>query len=205
MSGVDTPGRGHWADSTPVLSSPCEPDAKEEEEEVEDTSDEEEEEEETESDGITTSESTMSGMGTETPQTLQLRKQDGGTGAETPQAPVQQKSLYTVFEEKKTTVGAGQLFGSQHTYVLPTGGVGMGDVKRAPGQVDVSLNPDELEGLDAQTLKRKYDTQVEASRAADVESRAELSAVAQEEMQKRKKRKTGKEGEGKDPGKKFKF
>eukprot|EP00808_Paulinella_micropora_P001091 g27255.t1 len=172
----------------------------EEEEEEEDSSEEEEEEEgegeEGEMEGTTTSESMLSGMGTATPQTLQLRKQDG-TGSETPQAPVQQKSLYTVLEEKKTSVGSGQLFGSQHTYVVPKG-----VDKRAPGQIDVSLNPDELEGLDAQTLKRKYDTQLAGQKAVDLEARAEVSAVAQEEMQKRKKRKTGKDAEGKE---KFKF
>ena len=32
------------------------------------------------------------------------------------------------------------------------------------GQVEVSLNPDELEGLDAATLKRKYENQMAAAK-----------------------------------------
>ena len=59
-----------------------------------------------------------------------------GAGAETPTAPVPQKSLYTVLEEKKTSVSSNQLFGAARTYVLPSAGAsGTGGTGRAPGQV----------------------------------------------------------------------
>lgn len=36
------------------------------------------------------------------------------------------RALYQVLEEKKAQVGTGQLFGSQHTYVMPSAGAGAG-------------------------------------------------------------------------------
>eukprot|EP00823_Brevimastigomonas_motovehiculus_P002045 TRINITY_DN131_c8_g1_i1.p1 TRINITY_DN131_c8_g1~~TRINITY_DN131_c8_g1_i1.p1 ORF type:complete len:218 (+),score=109.78 TRINITY_DN131_c8_g1_i1:75-656(+) len=50
-----------------------------------------------------------------TPQILPLRKTDG-TGTETPET---QRTLFTVLEEKKISVGTA-MFGSEKTYVLPT-------------------------------------------------------------------------------------
>jgi hypothetical protein len=50
------------------------------------------------------------------------------------------------------------LFGSAHTYQLPTAASSAAEEKRRllKGQVDVALAPEELEGLDAESLKRKY-------------------------------------------------
>lgn len=109
--------------------------------------------------------STSSGM--ETPETLQLRKdaEDTTTEGSSEKGP---KSLYTVLEEKKAAVGSA-LFGSQHTYVVPPSTAQSESEKRvaaakskAAGAVNVALNPEDLESLDAVTLKRKYEAQLEA-------------------------------------------
>jgi splicing factor 3B subunit 2 len=73
--------------------------------------------------------SASSGM--ETPESINLRKKDG-TGTETPdsiKASSAPRALYQVLEEKKATVGSGSLFGSAHTYALPTGG-GMSEAEK---------------------------------------------------------------------------
>ena len=64
------------------------------------------------------------------------------------------------------------MFGSQHTYVLPTEAAAPTAASEAEKRVaaarnkqqqaiDVALNPEELEGLDAVTLKRKYEEQLQ--------------------------------------------
>jgi hypothetical protein len=72
-------------------------------------------------------------------------------------------------DEKKTGVGASALFGSQHTYTLPTkeseSEKRVAAAKsKAAGAVNVALNPEDLENLDAVTLKRKYQAQLEVCR-----------------------------------------
>lgn len=69
--------------------------------------------------------------GLETPTTVDLRKR---AGAETPDSSVgSHRELYYVVQEKQTNA-AGQLFGSDKTYVLP-----------GKGDVHMSINPDKLE------------------------------------------------------------
>jgi len=123
--------------------------------------------------------------GLETPEQIQLRKKDkDGTGTETPDSVrdvrKQPKQLYQVLEEKKAVVG-GALFGTERTYVLPAAGSSATvattaeteqEKKReaikakSSGQVNVTLNPEELEGLDPAAIKRKYDAQLEAEKKA---------------------------------------
>jgi splicing factor 3B subunit 2 len=112
---------------------------------------------------------TSTSSGVDTPEALQLRKDaedttTEGSNASTDRAP---KTLYTVLEEKKTGVGSSALFGSQHTYVVPTAQSESekrvaAAKSKAVGAVNVSLNPEDLENLDAVTLKRKYEAQLEA-------------------------------------------
>jgi splicing factor 3B subunit 2 len=65
--------------------------------------------------------------GFETPEALNLRKARDGTGTETPDsqrggaAAGIPRQLYQVLEEKKAAVGSGSLFGSAHTYAIPSG------------------------------------------------------------------------------------
>ena len=68
-----------------------------------------------------------------------------------------------MLEQKGTNVGSNQMFGSQHTYVMPDAATEQekriaAKQAKARGEVALSLNPEELESLDATTLKRKYDT-----------------------------------------------
>jgi len=178
-----------------------EDDEEEEEEEEMPPEDDGEDEEGKEMDTEGGTASTVSGL--TTPELLNLRKADG-TGTETPdtlrRGPQQ---LYHVLEEKKTSVG-GAMFGTQHTYVLPGDAAASAAASaqseqekrvemlraRARGQVDVALNPEELEGLDAASLKRKYEAQLSAEQAA---KKAALTAddddEDEEEGGRKKKRK----------------
>jgi len=143
-------------------------DEQEEEDEDEDEDNEDEDDDmESGMESVSSVSSTSSGM--ETPETMQLRKDaDTDTATEgSASAPSAPKTLYTVLEEKKTGVGAGQLFGSAHTYVLPTAQSEsekrvQAAKNKAMGAVNVSLNPEDLENLDAVTLKRRYEAQLEA-------------------------------------------
>ena len=87
--------------------------------------------------------------GLDTPDTIDLRKR---TGLDTPESSYSGagRELYTVIQEKHAAGGAqaGQVFGSDRTYVLP----GKGDVQ-------LSLNPDELEEMlkDKERLKDAHD------------------------------------------------
>jgi splicing factor 3B subunit 2 len=161
----------------------------ESEEELENDEDEDMEDEDIHESGLESVQSGVSGLSTPsgltTPDVVNIRKD--GTGSETP---TEVRSLYTVIEEKKTSVGGG-LFGTDRTYVLPTGNQGI-EQKRAAmrGQVNVALNPDELETLDAASLKRKYDQQLRDQSNVAVAERSEVDEVIEEEARK-KKRKTG--------------
>lgn len=169
--------------------------------------------------------STMSGL--TTPELLSLRKVPDGSGTETPDTVShgarKPQQLYQVLEERKTSVGAG-MFGTSHTYDLsgvgPQTGAGLAPPTeqerrvealraRARGQVDVALNPDELEGLDAAGLKRKYDARM----AADAEV-AKKALVADDDDEdddgtggkKKKRKKAGAGAEAKNKAyKDFKF
>lgn len=73
-----------------------------------------------------------------------------GSGVETPaEAP----ALYKVLKTQKASVG-GALYGSSHTYAMPGQEGGGGDVQ-------VALDPAELEGLDEEALARKYEEQMQ--------------------------------------------
>jgi splicing factor 3B subunit 2 len=198
-----------------------------------DSSDEEEEEEEvhggdapggteTPAGGAATpldgAESSMSGL--ETPDAmLDLRKR----GLETPSdagtpAP---RELYTVVGEERTAVG-GALFGADKRYNLAgssrpaaaaAAAAGGSSSSRAaaaaaaPGDVAVSINPDELELQleDAEGLRERY----EASVASSQPQREDLSDIIAEESRKRKRKldkaSKGSSGGAAKKGKEFKF
>jgi len=54
--------------------------------------------------------SSMPSTGLETPDTIDLRKRSGS---------VTERPLYQVLEQQDASVGAGNLMGSSHTYVIP--------------------------------------------------------------------------------------
>lgn len=99
-----------------------------------------------------------------------------------------------MLEEKKVGVGSSALFGSQHTYVVPpptTTSEQSESEKRVAaaknkqaGAVNVALNPEDLENLDAVTLKRKYEAQLEEE---NVSKKEDVSDVIEENRMKKRK------------------
>ncbi|PSC74600.1 Splicing factor 3B subunit 2 [Micractinium conductrix] len=178
-----------------------------EEEEEEEESDEEGDETESLADGYASVASGLASSlpsGIETPAELDLRK------ASEAAAP---KQLYTVLEQQKAAVGAGTLMGSEHTYVIPgkEGAAGKDKVplgaarrlealRREMPDVDVALDPAELEGLDDAALRELYEMRVQEQRSAAGREDFSDMVAAKAAQQKRKAVDKG----GKD-AKKFKF
>jgi splicing factor 3B subunit 2 len=192
----------------------------EEEEESEAEEEEEEEEADSEEEGAGIA-SVASGLasslpsGIETPAEVQLRKAAEAHAAAAPEAP---KALYQVLEQQAAAVGAAGIMGSDHTYVVPgaegagSGGGGkkmsIAAAKRlealrreVPSDLDVSIDPGDLEGLDDGALKELYEARVREQRAAA--GREDFSDLVAEKAA-AQKRKGGDKGGGKD-AKKFKF
>ena len=120
-------------------------DESEEEEDDEDEEEEEEEqngvEEKSEDVDVSGLTSVVSTTGYDTPSTtIELRK-----GIES--VP---KQLYTVLEQKSTSIDGNSLYGSDRKYVLPSS-------KKVMEHVDVALDPSELEDMDEDQIKAKYE------------------------------------------------
>lgn len=148
----------------------AEEESEEEEEEDEDEEAEEQDEEERAS-GMETGVRTRTGMessapteigGTETVSEFDLRKRRG-TETEESSAP---RSAYTVVPERQTRVEG--FFGGDRAYDLkaaqqnniPMLGQEESRKRKKPGDIDVSMNPDDLaarDGMDKDGLKRAYD------------------------------------------------
>lgn len=159
-------------------------------------------------DAITTgTESVASGFasslpsGVETPDMIDLRKVDR-----------KQKQLYTVLEQKQAAVGQTNVMGSDHVYVLPGAEnalkekwpVGPTDKKRLEGlpkmgnaDVDITLDPEELEGLDEAAIKSLYEQKL--TEARDLNQKDDFSdmvaAKAREQKRKIAARETAKKKE----------
>jgi len=141
---VEEMDKSHWGDL-------AESDEDEEEEEEEE---EEDEDEDGEGGGAETplegGISSVSGL--ETPDTMMdLRKRAGVDTPDTTGISAVPQELYKVVPQRDAAVGSGALFGGDRKYVLPgskTGGgaAGLGgDASEAPRDVQVSLNPDEVD------------------------------------------------------------
>ena len=87
-----------------------------------------------------------------------------------------------MLEQRDTRVG-GSAFGSSHTYSVP-GAKG----KAAAGKpgVEVALDPNDLDNLDAGTLKAKYDELRKAEEAANAPE--DVSDIIEEQERKRRKK-----------------
>ncbi|KAG6820037.1 hypothetical protein H0H93_006272 [Arthromyces matolae] len=192
----------------------------EEEEEGDEKSESEEEEEEEESepvpaDGLQTPSGmeTPSGMasvvstvagGLETPDFLELRK--GRTVQEAVESGP--RSLYQVVPERQTSVRG--LMGSERGYdvtgvsgaPLPVLGEERGTKRKADG-VDVSIDASELESMNEDELRRKYDTHSRGSAGVPGGRGEDFSDMVAKEMAK-KKQKMERERDAKK-GKDFKF
>ena len=182
----------YWGD----LEEESEEEESEEEESEEEESEEEEEEEEEEADGIA---STITGI--ETPAEVQLRK-----GTETPDVGGP-KSLYQVLEQKAAAATSAGIMGSDHVYVVPgkeeKKGVSSAAAKRlealkkgSTDDIDISIDPTQLESLDDETLKDLYEARAEGGAREDFSDLVAAKAASQ-------KRKATEKAGSKE--KKFKF
>jgi splicing factor 3B subunit 2 len=200
----------------------------EEESEEEESEEEEEEESEEEGDeeaaalddGIA---STISGIastipgGLETPVEVQLRKQAEAHAAKAPEA---QKQLYQVLEEQKAGVAAGGIMGSDHVYVVPTAGAAAGEKKMSitaakrmealrremPSDVEIAIDPADLEALDDEALKDLYEMRMKEARVASGrEDFSDLVAAKAANQKRKASDKPGGGGAGGSKEKKFKF
>ncbi|OMJ26114.1 Splicing factor 3B subunit 2 [Smittium culicis] len=101
--------------------------------------------------------------GLETPEVIQLRKDLVGRD--------QKKQLYTIIPEKQTTIGS-NLVGSQHIYDLSNANISnsilakpsrkRGNNDSSAGGISVALDPQEIENLDEDTIRAKYESQISA-------------------------------------------
>ena len=183
--------------------------------EAEETSDEEEEEEEqpelppeeppeepeTEEETASIDESTVTGTlsvasgfasslpsGLETPDAIDLRKASDKAV----------KQLYTVLEQKHATVDHTTLMGSDHVYVVPDKEkwpVGVSDRKRnealqkvggSSADVEVSMDPAEIEGLDEDQIQQLYAEKLKEARTARRKEDCSDMVAAKAAQQKRK-------------------
>jgi splicing factor 3B subunit 2 len=152
----------------------------------------------------------------DTPESLDLRKgRADGTGDSTPSEAGEPKQLYQILEAKQTDSARGQFMGSTHTYDTGTLAVPeappkvdpkdrLGLAKKGNQDIDLALDPSELEGLDEEQLKAKYDAQ----RAANMEANKgeDYSDIMAEGERKRKAQAQGREDKRKQGRKEnFKF
>lgn len=153
-----------------------------EEEEEEEEEEEQEVDEEGFKSGLTTpsmAEGTASLVaGMETPDTIDLRKR---AGMETPESSyAAPRELYQVVPERRPVGGAaaaGQLFGSDRTYALPS-----------KGDVTMALDPDQLEEMlgDKGRMKDAYDAQLAQAQNAVPRDGIETEEDASRGSRKRK-------------------
>ncbi|KXZ47434.1 hypothetical protein GPECTOR_35g872 [Gonium pectorale] len=144
--------------------------------------------------------------GIETPDTFNLRKE--------PEGP---RQLYTVLEQKQVAVGATGIMGTDHVYVIPGAdkqAAGGAAAKKKPdflkhlsADVEVTISPEELEGLDEAGVKALYDAKVAELRSAHRREDFSDMVAAKAAAQKRKQQaqqdgKTAKKSKGGDT---FKF
>jgi len=98
----------------------------------------------------------------------------------------EEKTLYTIIPQKETTITG--FMGSQHIYNMDA--VTGGNKRKNANDIEVALNPEELEeGLDEDTVRRKYEQQMEMEKESQVkEDFSDMVAEhAQRQAKKRKK------------------
>eukprot|EP00899_Mesostigma_viride_P020710 jgi/Mesvir1/28640/Mv15065-RA.1 len=189
-----------------------------EEEEEEEESEEEEEDElgEDEMAAGMASVDSMSSMpsGVQTPDVIDLRKAGRKEGEDEAPPP-----LFHVLETRESHVGEGDLMGTAHTYVVPgakkaaaaagaAAGAPAKDKAREKDRVDITLRPEELEGLDDTQLASKYKAARTAEMAAQQQEKSALdfSDMVAEDAAKRKRKAMQKDKDAKSKKlKDFKF
>ncbi|CAM9256131.1 unnamed protein product [Scytosiphon promiscuus] len=201
---VEEMDKSHWGDLA-------------ESDDDDDEDDDEEEEEEEEEDGGGGAETPMfeggvsSVSGLETPDTMMdLRKRAGVDTPDTTGLSAVPQELYKVVPQREAAVGSAALFGGDRKYVLPGskagGGAAGGDASEAPRDVQVSLNPDEVDEQlnDEEGLREKFEEQERAA-ASGGKEKEDVSDIVAEENRKRKRKLEKKEKEkAADKGKRYK-
>jgi splicing factor 3B subunit 2 len=140
--------------------------SEEEDEDEEDEEEEEKEEEEEEKIDETGFNSVMTSTGYDTPSTtIELRK---GIESVTSLPPNEPKQLYTVLEQKTTSIDSNAVYGSDRRYVIPS-------KKNVVEHVDVALDPSELEGLSEDQIKAKYEEAKESGNVVKAPTRKRKS------------------------------
>lgn len=181
---------------------PAEEESEEEEEDEEEEAEDQDDEEggaglETSS-GLKTTGGMQSSVpteigGTETVTEFDLRKRRGTETEESPQP----RSAYTVVPERQTRVEG--FFGGDRAYDLkaaqqsnlPVLGQEESRKRKKPGDVDVSMNPDDLaarDGLDKDDVKKAYEQQRNAEQQFGQEWQEDLSDMIASEARKRQRR-----------------
>ncbi|CAM9537240.1 unnamed protein product [Pylaiella littoralis] len=205
---VEEMDKSHWGDLA--------------ESEEDDDDEDEEEDDDDDEDGGGGAETPMfeggvsSVSGLETPDTMMdLRKRAGVDTPDTTGLSAVPQELYKVVPQKESAVGSAALFGGDRKYVLPgakTGGagaagLGAGDASEAPRDVQVSLNPDEVDEQlnDEEGLREKFEEQERAAASGGGKEKEDVSDIVAEENRKRKRKLEKKEKEkAADKGKRYK-
>jgi splicing factor 3B subunit 2 len=101
--------------------------------------------------------------------------------------PKENKPLFQILSQKENKISG--FMGSTHTYELPSRKDKLGLV---PKSVNLAFNPEDLDGLDEATLKRKYEEEIENK--TNVVRGEDFSDMVAEhaEKQQGRKRKDGK-------------
>jgi hypothetical protein len=116
---------------------------------------------------------------------------------------VHSKSLYHVLEEKKSSARDAGIMGSERLYSMPGGSNAAAKrlemlKKGMPDDLEVSIDPSDLESLDDEALRELYEGKVAAQRAGRDFSDLVAQRAASDKKRKASEKTTSKE-------KKFKF
>ncbi|XP_050427617.1 splicing factor 3B subunit 2 [Adelges cooleyi] len=141
--------------------------------------------------GLATPSGIMSGLpsGYETPEYIELRKRKIESEMETSE----QQPLYHVLPEKKVDTVRGSMMASTHMYDIPT------TVTNKPGEVEVSLDPSELElAGDVEAMAARYEQRMKDQQGSEDDG-------TESEKKKGQKRKVAQEAKTSKKYKDFKF
>lgn len=186
-----------WGDLDSEAEETSEEEEEEEEEETEQVHEAPSEELEMEEETASVDESAVTGTmsvetgfasslpsGLETPDAIDLRKATDKAA----------KQLYTVLEQKNAHVDRSTLVGSDHVYVVPekekwpvSGSEKKSDeTQKAEGDVEVTIDPSELEGLDEDAIQALYQEKLQEARASRRKEDFSDMVAAKAAQQKRK-------------------